>query len=452
MNRLTAIRGWLACPGVRIRFVGHAAVALEAGTVTLLTDPWTRGMAFNESWEAYPPPVLDPETLAGVTHLWISHEHPDHLSIPTLRSIPPDRRAGIVLLYQRHWSPEVVSFLRTLGFARVVELGHGETATLGPGVRARLHQVGHEDSALTVHDGHHTVMDLNDCKPAPATLRRMLRQVGPVDVLLDQFSIAGWPGNPGDAPRLRAAARSTLDTFVEHAGIVQPRWVVPFASFVRFCHEENAFMNSAANSVAAATEAAGAAGTAAAVLYPGDDWDLADRPRGTPDATERYRADAADIESCALVAHEPVDAAAVVGAAADRLADLARSFHGPLLRRSGPVAFALTDAPGTVLVERGGARLLDGQAPEAASVVRLSSQAARYTFAHRWGLSTLLISGRFRVDGPEEPWRRLKQLGSAHAQGIRTRGTLPLLTERRVLDNVRRRWPDLYRDVVRRAA
>jgi UDP-MurNAc hydroxylase len=437
---------------VRIRFVGHASVALEAGGVVVLTDPWTQGLAFNDSWEAYPPPVLDAGTLERVTHLWVSHEHPDHLSIPTLRSIPESRRGGIALLYQRHWSREVVDFLAGMGFARVVELGHGEAVALGDGVTARLHQVGHEDSALTVHDGRHTVMDLNDCKPARATLRRMLRQVGPVDVLLDQFSIAGWPGNPDDGARLRAAGRETLDTFAAHTGIVRPRWVVPFASFVRFCHEENAFMNAAATPAAAAAAAAARAGAPAALLYPGDVWDLDAEPAGSVDAAARYAADAPALAARPLVSHGPVEGGRVLDAARARLGELARSFHAPLLKRSGPVAFDLTDAPATLLVAGGGARLIDGAPPAGASVVRLSSQAAWYAFAHRWGLSTLLISGRFAVHGSEEPWRRLKQLGSAHAQGIRTKRALPLLADRRVLDNVRRRWPDLYRDVVRRAA
>lgn len=432
-----------------IRFVGHAAVAIEAGDAVVLTDPWARGRAFNDSWEPYPAPALHDDVLDGVTHLWISHEHPDHLSIPTLRSIPEQRRSRITLLYQRHWSAEVATFLGGLGFRRLVEIGHGETVDLGPGVQARLHQVGHEDSALTIHDGRHTVMDLNDCKPAPATLRRMLRQVGPVDVLLDQFSIAGWPGNSDDTPRHRAATRDALAVHAAHVDIVGPRWVLPFASFVRFCHEENEFMNGVAASVA---DAAAVAGPRAVVMWPGDEWSVDGRPTTTEEALDSY-AEAAEVQaSLPLVSHAPVPVADVVAAAAERVEALATSFHRPLLRRAGAVAFELTDAPATVVVEPATGGVRETAAPPEASVVRLSSQAAWYTFAHRWGLSTLLISGRFAVAGPEEPWTRLKQLGSAHAQGIRTRGAARLVTDRRVIDNVRRRWRDLYRDVVRRAA
>ena len=89
---------------MRLTFVGHASLLLEHEGVSLLCDPWLRGDAFNEAWAPWPAPVLPAERLAGVTHLWISHEHPDHLSIPTLRSIPAEVRGRVTALYQHHWS------------------------------------------------------------------------------------------------------------------------------------------------------------------------------------------------------------------------------------------------------------------------------------------------------------------------------------------------------------
>lgn len=52
------------------------------------------------------------------------------------------------------------------------------------------------------------------------------------------------------------------------------------------------------------------------------------------------------------------------------------------------------------------------------SSVELSSQAMWYTFAHRWGLPTLGVSGRYRLHGNEEPFRKLKKLASAYSAGI----------------------------------
>src|SRR5205823_12128573 len=63
---------------VKITMVSHASVLIEAGPIVLLTDPWFMGAVFNESWALLCPPALTPTTLQGVTHIWISHEHPDH--------------------------------------------------------------------------------------------------------------------------------------------------------------------------------------------------------------------------------------------------------------------------------------------------------------------------------------------------------------------------------------
>ncbi len=43
---------------MRIAFVGHASILVNAGPVHLLMDPWLRGEVFNESWALHPEPVL----------------------------------------------------------------------------------------------------------------------------------------------------------------------------------------------------------------------------------------------------------------------------------------------------------------------------------------------------------------------------------------------------------
>jgi UDP-MurNAc hydroxylase len=83
------------------------------------------GEVFNESWSLLCRPVLTPTTLQGVTHIWISHEHPDHLHFPTLKAIPAEQKATITLLDQRHFSSRVFESLINLGFRQVIELPLG---------------------------------------------------------------------------------------------------------------------------------------------------------------------------------------------------------------------------------------------------------------------------------------------------------------------------------------
>ncbi len=434
---------------MRLTFVGHASLLLEEGDVSILCDPWLVGDAFNEAWAPWPRPVLAPEALERVTHLWVSHEHPDHLSIPTLKSIPSERRAGITALYQHHWSGEVVSFLRTLGFADVVELRHGVPERLGPRIVATLHQVGHEDAALTVSGGGHTVLDLNDAKPSDAKLRRMRAEIGPVDVLVDQFSIAGWPGNPDETNRHQRVAASVLDEVARHVEVLEPRWLVPAASFVRFVSPENDYINGLGNSIDDVVVRIGEERTA--VLYPGDAWDLDEPWQGSADALARYAADP-PLPPGGLRSHGTKTLEEVVTAASGAVAVLRAAHHGVLLRRPEPVTFRLTDLDASIVVDLGsGIRTLGADEAPTPCVVEVTSQAAWYAFGHRWGLTTLAISGRLRVHGDESAFTRLKQLGAAASSGFRSKGLVRDIVRRRGRTYLRRRWRDVVPELAGRA-
>jgi len=405
---------------MKLTFVGHASVLLETRDVGILMDPWLKGFAFNESWALHPEPFISDDAWSRVTHIWISHEHPDHLSIPTLKAIPPERRRGITALFQRHYSRTVHDFLASLGFADVVELDHAKWRPLASGVEIYCRQIGHTDSCLAVRDGNPNgaLLNLNDCQTPPTTLQALRRDVGCIHLLLDQFSIAGWAGNPDDHERKRAAARRALDAFVRDFTLLEPRWMLPFASFVRFCHPSNAHMNEHINTID--DVARRIPEERLVVMYPGDTWELDTPFSGTRSAMERYRQDYARIEDLPLHRTPRVAFDTILDAAEKRIADIAAHYHWPLRRWVPPVAFRLADLGRAFEVSlQTGVR--EVKTATAVCTVRTDSQAAWYTFAHRWGLPTLGVSGRYALEGDERPFLRLKKLGSAYAAGIWTR-------------------------------
>ena len=73
---------------MQIEMISHASVIVRSGEMALWTDPWLLGKAFNNSWTLLVPPALPPERYEEITHIWISHEHPDHFSVPTLSRCP----------------------------------------------------------------------------------------------------------------------------------------------------------------------------------------------------------------------------------------------------------------------------------------------------------------------------------------------------------------------------
>src|ERR1700744_1188721 len=108
-----------------ITFANHASVILEGQGVRLLTDPWYVGAAFHNGWELHSPTGITPGDLNDVQYVWISHEHPDHFSIETIKEwlVPPKDYPP--LLSKTTTDQRVPNFLRSRGFT-LRELPDGE--------------------------------------------------------------------------------------------------------------------------------------------------------------------------------------------------------------------------------------------------------------------------------------------------------------------------------------
>ena len=70
-----------------IRFINHACFSIELEENLILFDPWFEQGVFNDSWSLLWGTKLDSLPLEKLTHIFVSHEHPDHLHFPTLKSI-----------------------------------------------------------------------------------------------------------------------------------------------------------------------------------------------------------------------------------------------------------------------------------------------------------------------------------------------------------------------------
>ncbi|XP_035667551.1 cytidine monophosphate-N-acetylneuraminic acid hydroxylase-like [Branchiostoma floridae] len=73
-------------PGeVKVTFFAHACMEVKLGDKTMFFDPWLTGPAFARGWWLqHEPPADWLERLSRADLIYISHEHSDHLSYPTL--------------------------------------------------------------------------------------------------------------------------------------------------------------------------------------------------------------------------------------------------------------------------------------------------------------------------------------------------------------------------------
>lgn len=77
----------VAAGALRVTFINHASVLIQADGVNLLTDPIWSQRASPVSWagpQRYVPPGIAFDDLPEIDAVLISHDHYDHLDLPTL--------------------------------------------------------------------------------------------------------------------------------------------------------------------------------------------------------------------------------------------------------------------------------------------------------------------------------------------------------------------------------
>src|SRR5579864_4722836 len=232
-----------------IDWVNNASFILESAGVRLICDPWLDGTIFNSGWKLLSETKLRYEDFGDITHIWLSHEHPDHFSPPNLRSIPEQYRRKITVLFHDTKDKRVVNVCKALGF-QVQELVEGEPVDLAKDFRLVSGRQGLIDSWMAVFSEGKTVLNMNDCVyDRRRDMEAIKSKLGKVDLLLSQFSFANWVGNPGDHACHKEHAERKFAEVRTQVQIFKPAMFVPFASFIYFCHAENFFMNQAVNHI-----------------------------------------------------------------------------------------------------------------------------------------------------------------------------------------------------------
>jgi hypothetical protein len=238
------------------------------------------------------------------------------------------------VLFQCTDDKKVVGYCRKLGFRDVRELQLGVWETLAPGVDIlcdnHFDGWGGADSWLCVKTQDATLLNLNDCDVEIESVAKAISSVvGDVDVLLTQFSYASWQGNIDDVAGRRAYAKDKLAEVKLQTDITGAKYVIPFASFVWCCHQENFYLNEDANRIDDVRDYI-AANTAAepVIMYPGDRWTVG----GAHNSDEAVRRYLADYESVATT--DPASLPASSSVAIAELAESCVAFQAQLVKHN----------------------------------------------------------------------------------------------------------------------
>ena len=186
----------------QIEFVNHASLVVNHGRVRLICDPWLEGSVFDNGWDLLTEPQFPYARFREITHIWFSHEHPDHFNTLTLNKISEALRPNITILYQDSVDKKVVRYCTDMGFGRVIEMKSTEWIDLGDDLEVHCEMHDNGDSWLAVRSPDTSILNLNDCVlHSHGDLGKVARTVGQVDVLATQFSYANRVEIQGIVPR-----------------------------------------------------------------------------------------------------------------------------------------------------------------------------------------------------------------------------------------------------------
>jgi UDP-MurNAc hydroxylase len=239
----------------KLTFLNHASYMIETKKSLLIIDPWFEGYAFDKGWA-----LLDNSTTNEVLidlisatnkeiYIWLSHEHSDHFSVPFVMNL---KKCGLCVnfFFQRTLDRRVATFIRNMGFSVV------ESNDTKENIDSELSIVtfpfsGGDSYCLTLCK-EFSLLNLNDCVikneiRARSVMSNIKKYTTSIDLLMTQFGYANWLGNRDEKELRISAAKDKLTRIrlqIEH---IKPKYVIPFASFIYFCHKENFHTNDMQN-------------------------------------------------------------------------------------------------------------------------------------------------------------------------------------------------------------
>ncbi len=228
---------------MKITLINHASIYLEEGDFRLLQDPWFSGGVFNDSWklEYVTPKLVMHDAIKNATHIYISHEHPDHFNFPALKSIYAENK-DIVFLIQDLPRKDVLKAINSIGFKNVIQCKHRQFIELGK-IRIYMYSIFPLDSALAVSTDGIVFLNVNDTDMSHYDLRSIKKDIGKVDLLFNQFSFATYNGSSDVKNKTSKVKSQILKSFVKEAKFFDAKISVPFASFSIFSQGDNSYLN-----------------------------------------------------------------------------------------------------------------------------------------------------------------------------------------------------------------
>jgi UDP-MurNAc hydroxylase len=396
---------------LKVKFIGHASILVSGSGYSILCDPWFEGRAFNNAWELWPGPVkLSLQEFSLITHIWISHEHPDHLHFQTLKSIFSFLNDNVFIIFQKLNSPKVISALKKIGFKNFILPAHMNKIDLLVDVSIFVYQHRHLDSALILVDRNKILMNLNDAELSELECLKLKSIFGAPEILLTQFSIAG---SSGIVKHDLNSSKNALEKFIMQGRILSPKYHIPFASFVRFCAKDNFHLNKHVvkiNDIRLLYKK-----TKIYSMFPGSVLDTSCRPAKADNALRKFKYFYKKNETNKfLYSDPPIKLLEIQDAIKTRISKWKKSYPKFLFKKIGVIHFFIQDLNVTLKVDFNSSLIATSNIKFADFLI--NSQPLWFAFFFDFGVQTLGVSGRYKILNFDayERWKVIRIISSLY--------------------------------------
>lgn len=240
----------------KLKFINHACFSIESNKTILISDPWLEGLAFNNGWELLDKSSSNKRTIKELLEsgkkifIWYSHEHSDHFSISFLIDAYKAIK-NLTVIFQNTLDKRVINYLniKKISFIEAVD---GNEIVLDSQLSIYIWSHKNGDSYSLISYKKFKILNLNDCivntkREAINISKKITKITKNIDFLFTQFGYANWIGNIEHKEiRFKAANEKVIRILLQNNYLL-PKFIIPFASFISFCSEENFYLNEQQN-------------------------------------------------------------------------------------------------------------------------------------------------------------------------------------------------------------
>lgn len=225
--------------------IGNATVICHDKTPILATDPWLVGNAYFGSWKmSHQIPDEQMEAVKSCEYIWLSHGHPDHLSMESLKLLKDKK-----ILLPDHVGGRIERDLTKMGF-NVVVLKDRSWTQLSPRIHVWCVADYNQDAVLLMDVNGCLLVDTNDTQPRGwgPNVRKLVGKYKH-SFLLQLFGygeadMINFFDDDGVRVEPRAALKLPVGkTISDVADMFGTKYVIPFSSMHRYQRADSIWAN-----------------------------------------------------------------------------------------------------------------------------------------------------------------------------------------------------------------